>query len=141
MSDFAETIKAQELHLMNAWMHRDSGAFRKLAARDCMMIFGSNPPELLDRPSFLEAMTKDFRCLGFRMGESVVRRYKRAAWYSAGADLEMKVGAKDWTGRFLITGLWYKHTIGGWKLAERSIAMLSEDETIADRIRRLQMWR
>ncbi|QFT77718.1 DUF4440 domain-containing protein [Erythrobacter sp. THAF29] len=141
MADISGMIEAQELRLMQAWMHRDAGTIRQLAARDCMMILGTNPPELLDRPSFIAAMDKDLRCTGFRLGESVVRRHSRTAWYTAGAEIELKVGAKDWTGRFLLMGLWRKFRIGGWKLIERGLSPTSSEEGLADSIRKMQMWR
>ncbi|MEO0589684.1 MAG: nuclear transport factor 2 family protein [Pseudomonadota bacterium] len=140
MANSAELIQAQELRFMQSWMHRDAGAIRRLAARDCMLVFGTNPPELLDRPSFLAAIESDFRCLGFRMGESVVRRHGRTAWFTASVDLELKIGAREWNARFLMTGLWRKHRIGGWKLVERSFAPLDKDERLAESVRRLQMW-
>lgn len=126
---------------MQSWMHRDGGAIRKLAARDFMMIVGTNPPELLDRPSFSAAVEQDLLCSGFRLGESVVRRHGRAAWYTSGAELELKIGTREWSGRFLMTGLWRKYRIGGWKLAERSLASLETDDRLADSIRRMQLWR
>ena len=49
----------------------------------------------------------------------------------AGAELEFRLGLKTWSGRFLVTDLWSKGAIGGWKLTERSLARL-EDETILD---------
>lgn len=125
---------------MQSWMHRDAATIRKLASRDCMMIFGTNPPELLDRPSFAAAIENDFRCLGFRMGESVVRRHGRMGWFTASADLELKFGVREWNGRFLVTGLWRKFRVGGWKLVERSLAPLEKDERLAESVRRLQMW-
>jgi hypothetical protein len=141
VAQISETIQALELRLMQAWMHRDAAAIRKLAARDCMMIFATTPPEILDRPSFAESVERDFRCIGFRMGESVARQYGRSAWFTASADLELKLGVREWNGRFLVTDLWRKHRIGGWKLAERSLAALDGDERLADGVRRLQMWR
>lgn len=140
MANTSELIQAQELRFMQSWMHRDAGAIRKLASRDCMLVFGTNPPELLDRPSFVAAVENDFRCLGFRMGEGVVRRQGRAAWFTASVDLELKLGAREWKTRFLMTGLWRKHRIGGWKLAERSLAPLDTDQRLAESVRRLQMW-
>jgi len=141
MAQVTETIQAFELRLMQSWMHRDAGSIRKLAARDCMMIFATNPPELLDRPSFVESVGNDFRCVGFRMGESVVRRYGKLAWFSASADLELRLGVREWNGRFLITDLWSKHSFGGWKLTERCLAPVEDDDRLAHSIRRLQMWR
>jgi len=125
---------------MQSWMHSEAGDIRKLTARDFMMVIGSNPPELLDRPSFVEAIKSDFSCIGFRLGESVVRRHGRAAWFTSGAELELKVGSREWSGRFLITGLWRKHRIGGWKLVERTLCSLDADDRLAASIRRMQMW-
>ena len=44
-------------------------------------------------------------------------------------------------GGFLITDLWRKGTIGGWKLAERSLARLDQDDSIAAAVSRLQLWK
>lgn len=141
MSDFEGIIESQELRLMQSWMHSDAETVRKLAARDCMMFFGSNPPQLLDRPSFIEAMGRDFRCIGFRMGECLIRKHGRMAWYTASCDLELKLGAVEWKEKFLITGLWRKFRIGGWKLVERSLSPLDKDERLAESLRQLQMWK
>lgn len=141
MSDVSGMIEAHELRIMQAWMHRDAAIIRQLAARDCMMILGTNPPELLDRPSFVAAIEKELRCTGFRLGESVVRRHGRTAWYSAGAEIELEVGRVDWSGRFLLTGLWRKFRIGGWKLVERGLSPTAKDERLAGKIRELQLWR
>jgi ketosteroid isomerase-like protein len=140
MAQVSETIEALELRLMHSWMQRDAGAIRRLMARDCMMIFATDPPELLDRPSFAASVERDFRCLGFRMGESVVRRHGRSAWFTASVDLELKLGRAEWKGRFLVADLWRKHRIGGWKLAERGLSLLATDERLSDGLRRLQLW-
>ena len=140
MAEISGMIEASELRMMQAWMHRDASTIRQLAARDFMMILGTNPPELLDRPSFVAAIEKDLRCSGFRLGESVVRRHGRAAWYTAGAEIELAIGGKDWSGRFLLTGLWRKYRIGGWKLVERGISPTAREDGLADAIRRMQLW-
>lgn len=125
---------------MQSWMHRDASAVRKLAARDCIILFATDPPEILDRPSFIAAIDRDFRCLGFRMGQNVVRQHGKSAWFTAPIDLELKLGAHDWQGRFVTTSLWRKFAIGGWKLAERSLATVAQDDRLAHSVRRLQMW-
>ena len=140
MAKIEANIKELQLRFMQSWMHRDVGAIRSLAARDCMIIFGTNPPELLDRPSFVAALEKDFRCLGFRMGESFVRRYGKTAWFTAPVELELKRGAREWKGRFLTTSMWRKFTIGGWKLVESSLAPVDRDDRLADSVRRVQLW-
>ena len=141
MADVAGIIEAQELRFMQAWMHRDAATFRKLAARDFMMMVGTNPPELLDRPSFAAAIERDFRCTGFRLGESIIRQHRGCAWYTAGAELELQLANQDWSGRFLLTGLWRKSAIGGWKIVERSLAKSDPDAALAETVRRLQLWR
>lgn len=140
MADIAAIIEAHELRIMQSWMHRDAGAIRKIVARDFMMIVGTDPPELLDRPSFLAAIDNGLRCTGFRLNEALLRRHGRSAWYTAGAELEMRLGGKDWSGKFLVTGLWRNYRIGGWKLVERSLSPIASDEQLADSVRRLQMW-
>ena len=134
-------IEALSLRFMQSWMHRDASAIKSMAARDLMMMIGSNPPELLDRPSFVAAVERDFRCNRFRMGEAFIRRHGRTAWYVAGADLELQLGAHDWPGRFMITDMWQKQRFGGWKLVERSLAPTAADDRFADNVRKLQQWR
>ncbi len=140
MADVTATLEANELRFMQCWMHRDTSGIKQIAARDFMMLVGTNPPQLLDRPSFVAAMEKDFRCTGFRLGESFVRRHGRSAWYSAGVQLELRLGAKEWSGDFLVTDMWRKPRFGGWKLMERSLSQFQSSEEFADKIRMLQLW-
>ena len=140
MADIADIIQERELRFMQGWLHRDTAVIRKLASRDCVMVFATTPAEVLDRPSFNAAMERDFFCLGYRMGESIVRRYGKSAWFTTTIDLELKMGARDWQGQFLMTGLWRKFTFGGWKLVERSIAELDDDERRSEKIRSYQLW-
>lgn len=140
MANIEALIEAQQLRFMQSWMHRDTGAIRKLAARDFMIMVGTNPPELLDRPSFLAAAEDGFRCMGFRLGESIVRRHGRSAWYAAGAKLDLQLGRTEWNGEFLLTGLWRKSRISGWQLAEQAIAITAKDDGFTQTVRSLQLW-
>nr|WP_298927446.1 nuclear transport factor 2 family protein [uncultured Erythrobacter sp.] len=140
MADIEAMIEAQELRFLQSWMHRDAGAIRDIAARDFMMMVGSNPPELLDRPSFVAAAEDGFRCTGFRLGQAFVRRHGRCAWYAAGAKLDLELGRTEWTGDFMLTGLWRKSRFKGWKLAEHSVSQTSKDERFTQAVRSLQMW-
>lgn len=142
MADIIAKIEGQELQLMQAWMRADAGAIRKLVHRDCTLMFGTTPPQLLDRPSFLSASESGLTLSGFRLREAVVERYGSAVWWCAGAQLDLKLGGQDWSGLFLITDLWRKYTVGGWKLAQRSLAATpaDEDRKLAGAVHRLQLW-
>jgi len=141
MNDIATEIETLEHRFMRAWMKSDKGELRNLMMRDFMMIVGSTRPELLDRPSFLEAAGRPFSCTGYRLREVVARRYGKCVWFTAGIDLEMQLGGRDWSGQFWLTDLWRKNTFKrGWKLAERSLARTEEDESMSQAIHRLQLW-
>lgn len=141
MAGSAAETEALTLATMRAWVAGDTKAMKKLLARDFMMLAGSTPPQLLDRPSFLAAMERGFACTRFTFREVMVRAHGKTAWLAAGAELELAIGPKLWTGGFLITDLWRKGAIGGWKLAERSLARLDKDETLSPAISRLQLWK
>jgi ketosteroid isomerase-like protein len=134
-------IEALALSAMRAWVADDAKALKKLMARDFMMMVGSLPPQILDRPSFLAAIERGFACTRFTFREVIVRAHGKAAWLVAGAELELALGPKVWSGGFLITDLWRKGAIGGWKLAERSLARIDNDDSIAPAVGRLQLWK
>ena len=133
-------VEALSLAQMRAWVGGDAKVMKKLLARDFMMMLGSTPPQLLDRPSFLAAIERGFACTRFTFREVIVRAHGKSAWFVAGAELELAFGSKSWAGGFLVTDLWRKGTIGGWKLAERSLARLDGDESLAPAVARLQLW-
>ena len=141
MASAEAEIEAFELRLMRAWVARDGKETKKLLARDFMAMIGTLPPQLLDRPSFLAGIERGFACTKFTMREVFVRQHGKSAWFVAGAELELGLGAKVWTGPFLVTGLWGKGTIGGWKLAERSLARLDQDDSFAACVTKLQLWK
>jgi ketosteroid isomerase-like protein len=141
MADVPAEVEALALATMRAWVAGDARAMKQLTARDFMMMVGSMPPQLLDRPSFLAAVERGFACTKFAFREVFVRQHGKAAWFVAGAELEFRLGAKTWTGRFLVTDLWRKGAFGGWKLAERSIARLDEGDRYAEAVRALQLWK
>ncbi|MEM9500965.1 MAG: DUF4440 domain-containing protein [Pseudomonadota bacterium] len=142
MTDIAPEIETLEHRFMRAWMKADKGELRSLVMRDCIIIFGSSRPEILDRPSFLEACDKPFSCNGYRLREVVARKHGKCAWFTAGIDLEMQIGGRDWSGQFWLTDLWRKTAFRrGWRLAERSLARTEKDEALSQAIHRLQLWR
>ena len=134
-------IEALALAAMRAWVASDAKAMKKLLARDFMMLVGSTPPQLLDRPSFLAAVERGFSCQRFAFREVIVRRHGKSAWFVAGAELELAFGSKVWSGGFLLTDLWRKGAIGGFRLAERSLARLDPDDSVAVALSKLQLWK
>lgn len=140
MADTAAEIETLALGVMRAWIAGDAKAIKKLLHRDFVMMVGTLPPQLLDRPSFVAGVEREFGCTRFAFHEILVRQYGKAAWFVAGAELEFRVGASAWEGRFLVTDLWRCGTLGGWKLAERSLARLDDNARLADGVRALQLW-
>ena len=134
-------IEALALSAMRAGVAGDAKALKKLMAREFMMMVGSLPPQILDRPSFLAAIERGFACTRFTFREVIVRAHGKAAWLVAGAELELALGPKVWSGGVLITDRWRKGAIGGWKLAERSLARIDNDDSIAPAVGRLQLWK
>lgn len=141
MAETAAEIEALTLTMMRAWVARDGKAMKKLLARDFLMLVGSTPPQMLDRPSFLAGIERGFLCTRFTFREVSVRAYGKSAWLVAGAELELALGPRVWQGGFMVTDLWRKGTIGGWKLAESSLARLDADDSLAPAIARLQLWK
>lgn len=141
MAEAAAEIEALALAMMRAWVARDAKSVKKLVARDCMMLIGSTPPQLLDRPSFLAAIDRGFACTRFAFREVIVRVHGKSAWFVGGAELELSLGPKVWAGGFMLTDLWRKGTLSGWKLTERSLAPLVSDESLAPAIGKLQLWK
>lgn len=135
-------IEAMTLTAMRAWVAGDAKAMKKLTKRDFLMLIGSTPPQLLDRPSFLAAMERGFACRKFTFREVIARQHGDAAWFVAGAELDLALGARAWTGMFLVSALWRK---GGWSsrwmLADLSLARLDPDADLAAAVRRLQLWK
>jgi hypothetical protein len=141
MAEISAEIEGLALSSLRAWVAQDVKAMKKLTARDAMMMVGTFPPQLLDRPSFLAAMERGFACTRFTIREVCVRRHGKAVWFVAGAELELALGPKVWSGPFLITDLWRKGAISGWNLSERSLAPLEQAEGFAAAVSKLQLWK
>lgn len=135
-------IEALALGAMRAWVAGDVKAMKKLTKRDFLVLIGSTPPQLLDRPSFLAAMERGFTCTRFAFREVIARQHRDAAWFVAGAELDLVLGKREWNGAFLVSGLW-RHGGWGrkWKLADLSLARLDPDKDRAADLARLQLWK
>jgi hypothetical protein len=135
-------IEALALNAMRAWVAGDAKAMKKLTTRDFMMLVGSTPPQLLDRPSFLAAMGQGFACRRFAFREVIARKHREAAWFVAGAELDLALGGRAWTGAFLVSALFRK---SAWSskllLADLSLARQDPDTDLAAAVSRLQLWK
>ncbi len=142
MADIENQIEVLENRLMRAWMHHNPSELKNLILSDCLFMFGTAPPVLLDRPSFVAGLERGLNCTGFRWHEITARRHGKSVWFTGHAELELKVAAKSWSGSFLITDLWRKGAVRRrYKLAERSIAPVETNSQLSDAIRALQLWK
>ena len=142
MANFASLIEVLENQVMRAWMSRNASEIKSLVSGDCLMMFGTNPPVLLDRASFVAAIPDQLTLRGFRFHEVTAQRHGGSAWFTGHVELEMTVDGKDWKEPFLISDLWRKTTLRRqWVLAERSLAPLKQDSSLSTSIRKLQLWR
>ena len=142
MADIAGDFEVLENRLLRAWLHRDARELKALLSGDCIIMFGTSPPVLLDRASFLGAIAKGLVCEGFCLHENTARQYGRSVWFTGHVELELRLGQREWRGHFLLTDLWRKGAVSRrWKLAERSLAPSAEDSALSDAIRALQLWR
>lgn len=135
-------IEALALGAMRAWVARDVKAMKKLTGKDFLMLVGSTPPQLLDRPSFLAAMERGFTCNRFAFREVIARKHRDAAWFVAGAELDLMLGGREWTGAFLVSALFRK---SAWSnkllLADLSLARQDPDKGLAGAVGKLQLWK
>ncbi|MEE4200088.1 DUF4440 domain-containing protein [Erythrobacter sp.] len=142
MADLDAEFLARENALMKAWMHADVSALKTQIARGGLILVGSTPPVLLDRPSLVAAAEGGLRLTGFRFDQTTARQYDANVWFSGDVQLELDVGGREWTGHFLITDLWRKGRLRRrWQLVERSLAPLRGDGSFSARLRALQLWR
>src|SRR5206468_9732950 len=58
MADFSPVIETMEHRWMRAWVNRDVKALKAITASNFILLTGSKPPAILDRPSWLEAVAK-----------------------------------------------------------------------------------
>ncbi|GMN01641.1 nuclear transport factor 2 family protein [Erythrobacter sp. MTPC3] len=142
MADLLPQFEVLENQLMRAWLHRDLAGIKQSMASECITMFGTRPPALLDRPSFLAAVQGELLCEAFRFQEITARQYGKCVWFTGHVELELKLGRREWAGNFLITDLWRKTPIRRrWMLTERSLARVEDSTAMSDAIRALQLWR
>ena len=142
MAELEATFEVLENRFMRAWMHRNVREIKATVSGDAIFMFGTAPPALLDRASFVAGVEDRFRLLGFRFHEVTARKHGRGVWFTGQVELEMKLGPLEWKGNFLLTDLWRKGLVRRkWLLAERSLSPVEGDKRLSDSIRAMQLWR
>ena len=142
MADLLPVIETLENRWMRAWVGREVKELKALTARDFILLTASSPPAILDRPSWLEAVAKRYRCRSYRFGELDVRSHGAFALFSARLELKATMDGHDWSGTLFVTDLWRKARVrGGWKLVQRVISKPDERPELPKAIRSLQLWK
>lgn len=142
MADAAPEIETMEHRWMRAWVNREVKALKAITSRDFILLVGSTPPAILDRPSFLEAAADRWDCRSYRFGDILVRRDANIAVFAAPAELRATMDGQDWSGIVWITDIWRKGRVRrGWKLVQRIISRPDERAELPKAIRSLQLWK
>ena len=127
---------------MRAWVNRDLKALKAVTASNFILLMGSKPPAILDRPSWLEAASKRYDCSSYRFGDIYVRDLGPAAIFSAPIEMKATMDGHDWSGQFWITDFWRKGRVRrSWKMAQRVVSRTNDDSQVSAAIRSLQLWR
>ena len=142
MADLTPVIETMEHRWMRAWVGRDMKVLKALTAKDFILLTGSKPPAILDRPSWLEAAAKRWDCSSYRFGDIYVRDVGGVALFSAPVELKATLDGRDWSGHFWVSDLWRKSRVRrSWKLAQRIVTRADDNAELPKAIRALQLWR
>ena len=137
---------------MRAWVGRDMKALKAITAKDFILLMGSKPPAILDRPSWLEEAVrkKSTHLPSWRAAFSPDERWLAVGGYNHdvllldGKSYQLKatMDGRDWSGHFWVTDLWRKGRVRrGWKLAQRIVTRVDDNAELPKAIRALQLWK
>jgi Domain of unknown function (DUF4440) len=142
MADVTALIETMENRWMRAWVRGDTKELKALTARDFILLTGTKPPAILDRPSWLEAAGKRYLCSAYRFGEVYVRHWSSVALFASSLEMDATMDGRDWSGRFWVTDIWSKGRVRrGWKLRQRILSRGDEDPQLRAGIKSLQLWK
>lgn len=142
MADLTPLIETMENHWMRAWVNRDPKALRAITASNFILLTGSTPPALLDRPSWLEAIVKRWDCSSYRFGDVYVRSVGAVVLFAARLEIKATMDGKDASGTVWVSDLWRKGRVRrNWKLVQRVISRPDDDPGLARAIKSLQLWK
>ena len=142
MADITPVIETMEHRWMRAWVNRDSKALKSATTSDFILLVGSKPPTILDRPSWLEAAANRWDCSSYRFGDILVRGHGASAVFAAPLELKATLDGRDWSGTVWVTDLWRKGRVRrGWKMVQRVVSLPDATADLPKAIRSLQLWK
>ena len=142
MADLTPVIETMENRWMRAWVNRDPKALKAMTASNFILLTGSTPPALLDRPSWLEAIVKRWDCSSYRFVDVYVRSLGSVVLFAARLEIKATMDGKDASGTVWVADLWRKGRVRrSWKLVQRVISRPDDDPSLAKAIKSLQLWK
>ena len=142
MSEVTSTIETLEHRWMRAWVNCGVKTLKALTARDFILLTGSKPAAILDRPSWLEAAADRYRCSSFRFGDVYVRNLGSVALFATLLEVRASMDGRDWSGPMWVSDLRRKGRVRRrWKLAQRIVSRADEDPQLPRAIKSLQLWK
>ena len=142
MADLTATIETLEHRWMRAWVSGDLKAMKAITAKNFILLTGTRPPAILDRPSWIEAAAKRYHCSSYRFVDVRVRDLGGAALFSAPMELKATMDGRDWAGTLFVADIWRKGRVRrGWKLVQRILSSVDERPEVPKAIRSLQLWK
>lgn len=142
MGDITPIIETLEHRWMRAWVNGDMKALKAITSKDFILLTGSKPPTILDRPSWLEAAAKRYHCSSYRFGDLYVREFGFVAMFSTLAEIKATMDGRDWSGAVWLTDLWRKGPVRRrWKLVQRIVTKVDDDPQLPRTIKSLQLWK
>jgi ketosteroid isomerase-like protein len=141
MVDLTPVIETMEHRWMRAWVNGDMRGLKAITAKNFILLTGSKPPVILDRPSWIEGAAKRYLASSYRFADIYVRGFSGIAIFSATLELKATMDGRDWSGLLFVTDVWRKRRIGGWKLVQRVVSKPDDTPHLAKAIKSLQLWK
>jgi ketosteroid isomerase-like protein len=143
MSDITPVIETMEHRWMRAWVNGDTKALKAITAKNFILLTGSKPPAILDRPSWLEAAANRHLATSYRFGDICVRDLGNVAVFAAPLDLKATMDGRDWSRPVFVTDVWRRSGFGRrrWKLVQRVVSRADDNPELPKAIRSLQLWK
>jgi hypothetical protein len=142
MADLKPIIETMEHRWMRAWVNQDVRVLKSITASNFLLLTGSTPPAILDRPSWLEAAAKRYLCSAYRFGDIFLAEHGNVVLFAAPLELTATMDGRDWSGPLFVTDLWRKGRVRrGWRLAQRIVSRADDNPDLPKAVRALQLWK